>query len=189
MDAEEDHLAFCRNMQMALLRLVTNPAVTGRDALSRRQAWEMVERLMMDRRGGFLVEPDGLQPLWMASSKRDDTNNLLWTDDYLAAYAQAADADRHPRPGPSRTLPVRASPGARVIRGLPAVSDGPGFSARRLWPAGFSTGRRTEPVQVRGSDSPSRSRLAHEASPGVGRVATYAQHCRGESGPLLATLS
>jgi toxin-antitoxin system PIN domain toxin len=93
MDAEDDDLAFCRITQMALLRLVTNPAVTGRDAMSRRQAWELVERLMADPRVRFLAEPDGLQPLWVAFSKRDDTSHLLWTDDYLAAFAQAADAE------------------------------------------------------------------------------------------------
>ncbi len=61
--------------------------------MSRRQAWELVEQLMADPRVRFLAEPDGLQPLWMAFSKRDDTSHLLWTDDYLAAFAQAAGAE------------------------------------------------------------------------------------------------
>jgi toxin-antitoxin system PIN domain toxin len=93
LDQEDDDLAFCRVTEMALLRLVTNPAVTDRDVLSRRQAWELVERLRADPRVRFLSEPEGLVPLWVTLSKRDDRHHLLWTDDYLAAFAQAADAE------------------------------------------------------------------------------------------------
>lgn len=93
LDQEEDELALCRVTQMALLRLVTNPAVTDRDVLSRHQAWELVERLMADPRVHLLSEPEGLVPLWVTFSKRDDRNHLLWTDDYLAAFAQAANAE------------------------------------------------------------------------------------------------
>ena len=93
LDLEDDDLAFCRVTEMAILRLVTNPAVTGRDVVSRKRAWELVELLMADPRVRFLQEPDGLKPLWVALSKRDDRDHLLWTDDYLAAFAQAADAE------------------------------------------------------------------------------------------------
>jgi toxin-antitoxin system PIN domain toxin len=92
-DAEEDSLAFCRVTQMALLRLITNPAVTGREALSRRAAWELVEALMADARVRLIAEPEDLERLWLAFSKRDDASHLLWTDDYLAAFAGAANAD------------------------------------------------------------------------------------------------
>jgi toxin-antitoxin system PIN domain toxin len=92
-DQAEDELAFCRVTQMALLRLVTNGVITGRDVLSRRQAWELVDRLMADARLRFLTEPDGLEPLWVTFSKRDDHDHLLWTADYLAAFAQAAQAE------------------------------------------------------------------------------------------------
>ena len=83
----------CRVIQMALLRQVTNPAVVERDALTRRQAWDLVERLMTDPRVVFLTEPDGLVPIWVTFSKRDDRSHLLWTDDYLAAFAHAANVE------------------------------------------------------------------------------------------------
>jgi toxin-antitoxin system PIN domain toxin len=89
-DAEDDELVFCRVTEMALLRLMTNPAVTGADALTRRHAWDLLEQLQDDPRVKFLQEPAGLAPLWIAFSKRDDRSHLLWTDDYLAAFAQAA---------------------------------------------------------------------------------------------------
>ena len=89
-DDQDDELAFCRITEMGLLRLTTNPAVTGNDALTRRQAWDVLLRLQSDPRVRFLPEPAGLAPLWMAFSKRDDRSHLVWTDDYLAAFAQAA---------------------------------------------------------------------------------------------------
>lgn len=92
-DSEEDELAFCRVTEMALLRLVTNRAVTGADVRTRRQAWDLVLAVQADPRVRVMPEPRGLAPLWIAFSKRDDTNHLLWTDDYLAAFAQAADLD------------------------------------------------------------------------------------------------
>jgi predicted nucleic acid-binding protein len=57
-DQQIDELVFCRVTQMGLLRLITNPAITGRDALSRRQAWDAVDGLMADSRVRFLSEPE-----------------------------------------------------------------------------------------------------------------------------------
>jgi toxin-antitoxin system PIN domain toxin len=88
-DAEDDELAFCRVTEMAVLRLLTSPAVMGADARTRRQAWDIVLEVESDPRIRFLPEPRGLAPLWIALSKRDDSSHLLWTDDYLAAFAQA----------------------------------------------------------------------------------------------------
>ncbi len=92
-DAEEGELAFCRVTQMGLLRLLTNPAITKRDALSRRQAWQVFEKLVNDPRIRLIAEPQGFETLWVAFSKRDDKSHLLWTDDYMAAFAQAAAAE------------------------------------------------------------------------------------------------
>ena len=92
MDQEEDDLAFCRVTEMSLLRLMTNPAVTGREAMSRREARELVEQFLADPRVRLLPEPEGLVPLWVMLSKHDDRHHLWWTDDYLAAFAQAAEA-------------------------------------------------------------------------------------------------
>lgn len=92
-DAQDDEIAFCRVTQMAFLRLLTNPTITRHDALTRRQAWNLTERLMSDPRVRFLAEPQGLVSLWAAFSKRDDKSHLLWTDDYLAAFAQAGSSE------------------------------------------------------------------------------------------------
>ena len=57
------------------------------------EAWGVVDQLMADPRARFLSEPEGLFTLWVTFSKRDDRNHLLWTDDYLAAFAHAAGAE------------------------------------------------------------------------------------------------
>ena len=92
-DGEDDELAFCRVTEMALLRLVTHPAVVGHDARTRRQAWDLLLTLQADPRVRFIPEPRALASLWMTLSKRDDKSHLLWTDDYLAAFAQSADLE------------------------------------------------------------------------------------------------
>jgi toxin-antitoxin system PIN domain toxin len=89
----DDDLILCRITQMALLRLLSNPAVMKADVLSRRRAWEIIDALLADPRIHLLDEPDGLQPLWRTFSMKDDRSHLLWTEDYLAAFAQAASAD------------------------------------------------------------------------------------------------
>jgi toxin-antitoxin system PIN domain toxin len=88
-DDTDDELVFCRVTEMALLRLLTIAAVMGPDVMTRRRAWDLVLTLQADPRVRFLQEPTGLAPLWLAYSKRDDRSHHLWTDDYLAAFAQA----------------------------------------------------------------------------------------------------
>jgi hypothetical protein len=92
-DAENADMLFCRVTELGFLRLVTNRAVTGHDALTRRQAWDLLLALQADPRIRFVPEPRGLAPLWIAFSKRPDRSHLLWTDDYLAAFAQAMGAE------------------------------------------------------------------------------------------------
>ena len=92
-DGQDLDMLFCRVTELAFLRLVTNRAVTGNDALTRRQAWDLLLALQADPRIKFVAEPRGLAPLWVAFSKRDDRSHLLWTDDYLAAFAQAMGAE------------------------------------------------------------------------------------------------
>jgi uncharacterized protein len=89
-DQQERDLLLCRVTQMSLLRLVSNPSVLGSDVLARNGAWEVVDRLRADGRVVWADEPVHLEPVWRALSARDDASHKLWTDDYLAAFAQAA---------------------------------------------------------------------------------------------------
>ena len=90
-NGQADDLVFCRVTQMGLLRLVSNPAIMGGDAVDRSQAWRLFDQLWSDERILWAEEPDGLDAVWRAISARDDKSHKLWTDDYLAAFAQASD--------------------------------------------------------------------------------------------------
>jgi uncharacterized protein len=97
---QADGIAFCRVTQMGLLRLLSNPAIMGEDAIDRSQAWRTYDELWADERVVWADEPAGLDAVWRVISARDDKSHKLWTDDYLAAFAQASDAtlitlDRH----------------------------------------------------------------------------------------------
>ena len=81
----------CRVTQMSLLRLLSNPAVMGSDVVERIGAWHVVDELRADSRVVWADEPPHFEPGWRALSARDDSSHKLWTDDYLAAFAQAGD--------------------------------------------------------------------------------------------------
>ena len=87
---QSDDLAFCRVTQMGLLRLLSNPAVMGDDAVDRSRAWLVFDQLWADERVLWADEPGELNAVWRAISARDDKSRKLWTDDYLAAFAQTS---------------------------------------------------------------------------------------------------
>ncbi len=91
-DEQQDGLILCRVTQMSLLRLVSNPAIMREDAVTRGEAWRIVDRLWSDNRVLWAEEPDYLESVFRAISARDDNSHRLWTDDYLAAFAQASGA-------------------------------------------------------------------------------------------------
>jgi len=92
LDRQSDDLLCCRVTQMSLLRLLSNPAVMGDDAVARGEAWKIVDQLWADERVLWADEPPPLEAVWRAISARDDNSHKLWTDDYLAAFAQTSDA-------------------------------------------------------------------------------------------------
>ena len=89
---EAEDVLFCRVTQMGLLRLLSNPAIMGDDAIDRSQAWRTFDQLRADERVLWADEPAELDAVWREISARDDKSHKLWTDDYLAAFAQASDA-------------------------------------------------------------------------------------------------
>ena len=92
MNRQADDLLFCRVTQMGLLRLLSNPAIMGEDAIDRSAAWRIFDQLWADERVLWADEPDDLDAVWRAISARDDQSHKLWTDDYLAAFAQTSGA-------------------------------------------------------------------------------------------------
>jgi uncharacterized protein len=91
-DRQTDDLLFCRVTQMSLLRLLSNRAIMGDDAVDRSQAWRVFDELWADERVLWADEPAELDAVWRAISARTDRAHKLWTDDYLAAFAQTSGA-------------------------------------------------------------------------------------------------
>ncbi len=124
---QTDELVFCRVTQMSLLRLLSNPAIMGDDTIDRSQAWRTFDQLWADERVLWADEPDELDGVWRAISAREDQSHKLWTDDYLAAFAQASDVTL-------ATLDRKLSsryPSVRVESLLPVAASDPGSSSRR----------------------------------------------------------
>ena len=91
-DGQSDDLLLCRVTQMSLLRLLSNPAIMREDAVTRSDAWRVIDQLWSDDRVLWAEEPDHLEAVFRAISARSDNSHKLWTDDYLAAFAQACGA-------------------------------------------------------------------------------------------------
>jgi uncharacterized protein len=91
-DGQSDDLLLCRVTQMSLLRLISNPAIMGEDAVSRSEAWRIMDQIWSDNRVLWADEPDHLEAVFRAISARNEKGHKLWTDDYLAAFAQASGA-------------------------------------------------------------------------------------------------
>lgn len=90
-DDQEDEIAFCRVTHMGVLRLLSTPAVMGKDVMTRSQAWQVLDETFLDSRVVFAGEPLNIEPFWRVLSSTDDHSHKLWTDDYLAAFAMAAE--------------------------------------------------------------------------------------------------
>lgn len=80
----------CRVAQTGLLRLLNNPAVMQEEALDTSACWALWHRLLEDERIRFVpAEPSGLDAAFERFTTGHAFTPRLWTDAYLAAYAQA----------------------------------------------------------------------------------------------------
>ena len=86
---EPDSCAMCRFAQSGFLRLATNPAVFGDEAVTMTQAWTLYDELLADERVYYLPEPHGLEPVWRSYTQGHVRSPKVWSDAYLAAFANA----------------------------------------------------------------------------------------------------
>ena len=86
-----DGAMICRIAQTGLLRLLNNPAVMREDVLDTDACWELWHQLLEDERICFTpTEPPGLDAVLERFTRGRSFTPRLWTDAYLAAYAQAS---------------------------------------------------------------------------------------------------
>lgn len=82
---------FCRVTQMSFLRLCTQPAVAGRQVMNLTEAWLAFDKILSDERVRIIdAEPAGLETLWRKHTQLPTPSHHVWTDAYLAAFAEAA---------------------------------------------------------------------------------------------------
>lgn len=86
-ETSRDWIVLSRITQMSLLRLLTNPHVLGRDAMSGMDAWNVVDELLERQNIRLVKEPDGLEEIWRTLTS-GPINSNSWTDAYLAAFAR-----------------------------------------------------------------------------------------------------
>ncbi len=82
-------LAFCRVTALGLLRLLTNAHVMGGVPVSPSEAWSAYARWRALDDVVFLGEPAGCEALLGGWAAGGVVSARLWTDAYLAAFAQS----------------------------------------------------------------------------------------------------
>ncbi len=83
-------MVLCRVTQLALLRLMNNPAVMGDQVCSGAAGWRIYDLLLSDERFVHYAEPPGMEETLRRLTANIRQSPKLWQDAYLAAFAQTA---------------------------------------------------------------------------------------------------
>jgi len=78
-----------RVVQLGLLRLLCTEAVMGEDVQTPNEAWQAVAMLQFDERIRWCAEPEDLDTILSGLVSGRVPTPMLWTDAYLAAFAEA----------------------------------------------------------------------------------------------------
>lgn len=89
-DQADQSVVFTLPVRMAILRLLTNRKLMGDGVLKPEDAWMTVNELIADARAILRTDsPPGLDLLWLSFVRGRDSTPNLWTDAWLAAFAEA----------------------------------------------------------------------------------------------------
>ena len=88
--ASAEEALFCRQTQLAFLRLLTNPRVMGLDAMTQLRAWQAFDELRRDFRVSFISEPEHVEPALRQLTRGLRSGRDVWSDAYLGALANIA---------------------------------------------------------------------------------------------------
>jgi hypothetical protein len=87
---EPEHAVCCRIAQIGLLRALTNASIMSVEVRSMQKAWDAYSEIAADPRFAFADEPRELESAFRSLSSLSLPAPKLWTDAYLAAFANAA---------------------------------------------------------------------------------------------------
>jgi toxin-antitoxin system PIN domain toxin len=91
--ADDDICFFCRLTQQGFLRLATNPAVFGRNAVTLPEAWQKYDLFLSDPRVEFADEPANIEDPWRVFTQHKAFSPHVWNDAYLAGFAVTGNMD------------------------------------------------------------------------------------------------
>lgn len=91
MSAARQSCFFCRITEMGFLRLATNPKVLPNDVLTMSEAWQVYDKMISDERVVYVEEPANIEADWRSLTETNTFSSKVWTDAYLAAFAQTVD--------------------------------------------------------------------------------------------------
>lgn len=91
--AAKQSCCFCRVTQIGFLRLSTNRKFFPLDALPMNLAWHIYDELLSDQRVVYAEEPEDVERAWRNFTQLTTFATNVWSDAYLAAFAQAADLE------------------------------------------------------------------------------------------------
>lgn len=87
----EGEAALCRVVQLAVVRLMGDTRIAGKNAVPAFEAWKAIESLTTDERVEFVVEPSGLSSTILPLFRYRVPTPKLVIDAYLAAFAIASE--------------------------------------------------------------------------------------------------
>ncbi len=86
----DQSVVFTLPVRMALLRLLSNRKLMGDGVMSPEEAWRTLDTLTSDVRAVIRHDPPaGLDHLWLSLARGCAPTPNLWTDAWLAAFAEA----------------------------------------------------------------------------------------------------
>jgi uncharacterized protein len=87
---ERRKLVFCRQTQLSLFRLLTTPSVMADEVSTQQQCWSIYEKWVSGGRAVMQPEPPLIEGAFRARSRAAQSSPKMWTDCYLAAFAETA---------------------------------------------------------------------------------------------------
>jgi toxin-antitoxin system PIN domain toxin len=86
----EGQIAFCRQTQLGLLRLLSTASVMHGKPLTIDETWKIYESLFADDRVVFIAEHDRAGAIFQAKASGAEISPKIWSDAWLLAVAEAA---------------------------------------------------------------------------------------------------
>lgn len=86
-DESAPAISFCRVTMLGFLRLSTHPKVLSHP-LTGEEAWKIYQRYRIEAKVSVIEDSWEIDPEFMELIRRPDFTHHLWTDSFLAAFAQ-----------------------------------------------------------------------------------------------------